>query len=554
MGGLYASRGIFPSRLSDALEQGMCNIAGPVGGETFVMHTNKTRSGIRARQILPRESATITVVCLLCLSGFAQPEPQPRPNVVIQWNQAILQAVRDGSLGPPMVARALAIVHTCMYDAWAAYDEKAVGTQLGGSLRTPPAERSPAHKNEAISFAAYRAAVDLFLWDKDHFSAPVSGTADGFDGLMTKLGYDVNDTSRDTRTPVGIGNVACAAVLAFRHNDGSNQLGNLTASGVAYADYTGYAPKNPPSTVPVSNVGTVLDPNHWQPLTYFNGTATVTPNFVGAQWYAVTPFAMTSPDQFLPFASLYGPALYGSSEYLEQAKELVDISAHLTDEQKMIAEYWANGPHSELPPGHWDLFGQYVSARDHHTLDDDVKMFFAMTNAIFDAGIAAWDVKRVFDSVRPVTAIPYLFHAQSLQCWGGPGKGTITTDGANWIPYQPSTFPTPPFPEYISGHSTFSAAGATILTLWTGSDYFGGSVSFNAGSSVVEPGITPANEVVLVWKTFHEAADQAGISRRYGGIHFRAADLVGRATGDMVAAIVWAKALEYFDGKAEAFH
>jgi hypothetical protein len=297
-----------------------------------------------------------------------------------------------------------------------------------------------------------------------------------------------------------------------------------------------------------------LDPDHWQPLTYFNGTTTVTPKFVGAHWYEVVPFAMTSPDQFLPYISEYGPALYGTQDYLEQAQELVDISAHLTDEQKMIAEYWANGPHSELPPGHWDLFAQYVSARDQHTLDDDTKMFFALTNAIFDAGIAAWDAKRVFDSVRPVTAIPYLFHGQSMQCWGGPGKGTITTDGANWIPYQPSTFPTPPFPEYISGHSTFSAAGATILALWTRSEYFGASVSFNAGSSVIEPGITPANEVILAWKTFHEAADQAGISRRYGGIHFKAADLVGRATGDMVAAVAWAKALEYFGGKTEAGH
>jgi hypothetical protein len=301
--------------------------------------------------------------------------------------------------------------------------------------------------------------------------------------------------------------------------------------------------------VPVSDLSTVLDPNRWQPLTYFNGTKVVTPVFVGAQWYKVKPFAMTSPDQFIPFVSLYGPALYGSLEYTEQAQELVDFSAHLTDEQKMIAEYWANGPHSELPPGHWDLFAQYVSARDHHTLDDDVKMFFALTNAIFDAGIAAWDAKRVFDSVRPVTAIPYLLHGQQIQCWGGPGRGTITSDAADWIPYQPATFPTPPFPEYISGHSTFSAAGATILALWTGSEQFGDSVTFAPGTSTVEPGITPTSAVTLRWTTFHDAADQAGISRRYGGIHFRTADLVGRATGNMAAINAWAKSLTYFDGR-----
>src|SRR5712692_3729028 len=82
--------------------------------------------------------------------------------VVLQWNNAVLQGVRDSKLGPPMVARALSIVHTCIYDAWAAYDRVAAGTQLGGTLRRPPAELTPTNKRRAISFAGYRAAVDLF--------------------------------------------------------------------------------------------------------------------------------------------------------------------------------------------------------------------------------------------------------------------------------------------------------------------------------------------------------------------------------------------------------
>ena len=131
------------------------------------------------------------------------------PNVVIQWNNAALQGVRDSKLGPPMVARALAIVHTCIYDAWAAYDRHALGTQLGGSLRQPPSQRRIFNKNEAISFAAYRAAVDLFPGDK----------ATVFDPLMASLGYDPNDSSTNTETPSGVGNMACAAVINFRHND-----------------------------------------------------------------------------------------------------------------------------------------------------------------------------------------------------------------------------------------------------------------------------------------------------------------------------------------------
>jgi hypothetical protein len=461
------------------------------------------------------------------------------PNVVIQWNQAALQAVRDSTLGPPMVARALAIAHICAYDAWAAYDKRALGTQLGGQLRRPARDRSLANKNEAISFAFYRAAVDLFPFDKTTV----------FDPLMASLGYDTNNFSTDLSTPAGVGNVACGAVLKSRHSDGSNQLGDLTASGTPYADYTGYVPVNLPSTVPVTNLSTIVNPDRWQPLTYFNGVKVVTPAFIGAQWYKVRPFAMPSADQFLPFVAQFGPALYGSDGYVQQAQELVDISANLTDDQKMIAEYWANGPHSELPPGHWDLFAQFVSARDHHNVDEDIKMFFALTNAIFDAGIAAWDAKRTFDSVRPVTAISFLFHDQEIRSWGGPGKGTLTMDGSQWIPYQPSTFPTPPFPEYVSGHSAFSAAGATILALFTGSEHFGDSVTFMPGTSSTEPGITPARKVTLHWKRFHDAADQAGISRRYGGIHFKRGDLVGRAVGDLVGLQAWEKARTYFHEK-----
>jgi hypothetical protein len=505
-------------------------------GETM----SSLRSPLQRRR--PRISGfalvLIAVVSVALCPIAAWSEDDLRPNVVIQWNNAALQGVRDSKLGPPMVARALAIVHTCIYDAWAAYDKHALGTQLGGSLRQNPFKHKRANQNKAISFAAYRATVDLFPVDK----------ATVFDPLMANLGYDAHDTSTDTTTPSGVGNVACAVVLNFRHNDGSNQLGNLTASGVPYADYTGYVPLNTPSTVPV-NPATVLDVNHWQPLQYFDATGTfVTPKYIAPFWGKVIPFALTSGDQFRFQIAKSAPALFGSAAFVKQALDLITISANLTDEQKMIAEYWADGPHSELPPGHWDLFAQFVSARDGHDLDDDVKLLFAMTNAIFDGGIVAWDAKRAFNSVRPVTSIPFLFQGQQIQAWGGPFNGTVTMDGRNWIPYQPSTFPTPPFPECSSGHSTFSAAGAEILKLFTESDAFGDAVSFPAGTSRIEPGHTPALPVTLTWNTFTEAANQAGISRRYGGIHFEAGDLTGRATGRLIADQAWAKAVSLWRG------
>jgi hypothetical protein len=113
---------------------------------------------------------------------------------------------------------------------------------------------------------------------------------------------------------------------------------------------------------------------------------------------------------------------------------------------------------------------------------------------------------------------------------------------------QPTTFPTPPFPEYSSGHSNFSAAGAEILQRFTHSDRFGGTVTLPAGSSRVEGGEVPETDLTLSWATFSDAADQAGISRRYGGIHFEQGDLDARSTGRSAARRVWNKANDYWEG------
>jgi hypothetical protein len=461
----------------------------------------------------------------------------PESELVVKWTSAATQGVRDSKIGAPMVARALAIMHTCMYDAWVAYDEHAIGTQLRGALRRPASERTRANKEKAISFAALRALEDLLPVDMESVYIP----------LMKQLGYDPNDHSTDIETPAGIGNVACAAVLEFRYHDKSNQLGEL-AQG-PYSDWSGYAAVNTPAPLPARAAPT--DANHWQPLAYINSTGDfMTQRFAGAQWCFVTPFALSKGEEFRE-ALGPGPAKYGSAEYQQQAEELIALSAGLTDRQKMISEYWADGPYSEQPPGHWLRFAQFVSVRDHHTLDDDVKMFFALTNAMLDAGIAAWDAKRAYDSVRPITAISFLYRGKKIRAWGGPGKGTVEMDGSQWLPYQLATFPTPPFPDYVSGHSTYSAAAARILALWTGSDHFGESVTLPVGSSKIELGVTPAKPITLKWETFTEAADEAGMSRRYGGIHFARADLAGRQLGRLVADKVWSKAQSYFDGTAK---
>ena len=469
------------------------------------------------------------------LIQWSSPASQVRgqDNVVIQWNNAAVQTIRYRRPWPTIGARALAITHTCMYDAWAAYDDKALATLLSGRLRRPPKERTEQNKVTAVSFAAYRCLSDLFPDDVAKYEA-----------VMKTLSLNPADNSRDPATPAGIGNLVAASVLEFRHHDGSNQLGDLHPG--AYSDYTDYKP--------VNTFDHLNDVDRWQPLRTpipdggLYGRYLIQ-SFVTPQWARVTPFAMKTGSEFRPPA----PASYTKSKerYVRQAQELLDLSANLTDDEKMMVEYWADGPTSETPPGHWCLFAQYVSARDHHTLDDDVKMFFAVTNALFDAGIAAWDAKAAYDSVRPITAIHFLFAGQQVRAWGGRFKGTQTIPAETWTPYQPQTMAmTPAFPEFISGHSTFSAAAAEVLKSFTGSDAFGGSYSFERGSSKFEYGLTPRIQLTLSWATFTAAADQAGMSRRYCGIHFKDGDLFGQETGRKVGQRAWQKAQALINGKS----
>lgn len=467
--------------------------------------------------------APTLAIAVIALHTLAEPLPAQN-NAIIRWNNAALQAVRDTRMGPPMVARALAVAHTSMYDAWAAYDEFATGTQLGGSLRRPAGERTQANKQTAVSYAAYRALVDLFPTRK----------AALFDPLMASLGYDPADGSMSIATPAGIGNIAAQAVLDFRHRDGSNQLGDLRPG--AYSDYTGYQP--------VNTGHVVTDPNRWQPFPIHNGTTFVVPVFLAAHWNRVIPFALADLAALRPAL----PAAWPHGSYHAQANHVLHLNAHLSDREKMISEYWSDGPRSETPPGHWNLLAQVISHRDNHTLDKDVKLFFALNNALFDAGIAVWDCKRVYDSARPITAIRFLYKGKRILAWAGPNQGSRVIKGEDWLPYQPATFITPPFPEYVSGHSAFSAASAQILSSFTGSDRFGYAAILAPGSSSIEPGLTPRNAVTLEWQTFTDAADEAGMSRRYGGIHFEDGDLLGRAMGRKVGALVWAKCGAYFDG------
>jgi hypothetical protein len=483
----------------------------------------------------------VFILALGLVATVGRPEPARAAdgdNLVLVWNDQALEAIRKLPPAPTVAARALAMVHTAIYDAWAAYDPLAVGTRLGAKLRQPQAERTQANKDKAVSFAAYTALMDLF---------PFPARQEIFTAKMASL-YGPEFAS-DTTAPATVGFTAAQAVLDYRHVDGSNQ-----ANG--YADTSGYSP--------VNSWDQVREADHWQPLCVplpAPGTTDcpAPQKFVTPHWRDVTPFALTSADQFRPD---HGPAvtvLKGkpSDAFRKEVDQQLTFSAGLTDLQKVIAQYWEDPPGSETPPGHWNLFAQWVSRRDHHNLDTDAKVFMALNNALLDAGITAWDAKRQWNSVRPITAVRWLKRGQLIQAWGGPYQGTKTIRGEDWQPYQRANFVTPAFPEYLSGHSTFSAAAALLLKAATGSDTFGMSVTIAAGSSTVEPRTAtqpgvPAAPVTLSWKSFTAAADQAGISREYGGIHFNDGDFEARQAGEDVGLLVWSKAKGYFNGKAIA--
>jgi Vanadium chloroperoxidase N-terminal domain/PAP2 superfamily len=471
-------------------------------------------------------------------------------NAILRWNERLLETIRDNPriTGPTVSARSLGILHTATYDAWAAYDPVAVDTRqrlrANPTLRRPDA--TPENKAKAISYAAYKVLRTLY-----------PGRADVFSDYMRSMNYDPGDTSTDPSTPQGVGTLAADAVLAFRAGDAANQTPSTDpATGkpvLIYPDNTGYTP--------INKWNQVVDRTKWQQLCVptsvtlppapANGTCPTTGYTLQTpatpQWKNVTPFGLLDEEtHYPPQFHLPGPP----SGTADVEQELKDAS-NLSETQKARADYWADGPRSEFPPGHWAVFAQALSRMRKNTLDQDAKLFFAVGSSLMDASISSWAAKYQYDSVRPVTAIREHYAGKMINSWLGPGKGFGSVLGQNWMPYQELTVVTPPFPEYVSGHSTFSAAARTVLVQFYGNnDAFNARVVVKAGSSKIEPGIAPTKDITITWKTLSAAADDAGWSRRWGGIHFLSGDQQGRVLGRLIGLNNWTKAQTYFNGSA----
>lgn len=581
--------------------------------------------------------------------------PETDASIARQWNELLLDAIRVDYPDPTVHSRNLFHFSVAARDAWLAYEPDSRQSAYLAD-ETVEADDVASARREAISYAAYRILSSRYQLSPNHEYSQTD-----FDRKMADLGYDPAKTSLIGDSPSAVGNRIAARVLSYGWRDGANEAG-------AYADTTGYEAVNEPLIFKLPGTD-VVDPNRWQPLAFDflvlqNGipVGAALQEFLGLNWINLTPFAIEHPEEGIPLDP--GPPPYLGSEtdqeYKRSAVEviryssfldpelprMIDISpgayynnplgtndgngypenpytgepyapnlVKLADYGRCIAEFWADGPDSETPPGHWNTIANEVSERipekrlggEGPLLDDlawDVHLYFALNGALHDAAIAAWASKRYYDYVRPVTMIRYMagmgqrtdpegpsYHPEglplaeglvevvteasaaagerhahlsdhvgaiALYAWKGEpedpetgigGVGWIL--GETWMPYQRFSFVSPPFAAYVSGHSTFSRAGAEILSALTGSPFFPGGLMTYAFSrdNFLHFERGPSEDLTLTWATYYDAADEAGLSRLYGGIHVRADDFEGRVMGAEVGQLAWERASAFFSGQ-----
>lgn len=572
-------------------------------------------------------------------------------SVARRWIEQNLAAIRLEVPMPPVHARNLYHLSLTLFEAWSLFDADqdpiVVDSSLADALlETNASERWSQARHEAMSVAAFRLRMHRY---GDGLGAET--TRDCLERTLESLGYSPH-LSRDERNPAGrVGEDVASAIISAFAEDGS-----LEASGYQSPDYESTAPP-----LVVDDAGTLAsDPSLWQPLDLAqavtqNGIAVDSgvQGYIGPHWAGVTPFAIERNDEEHPYTTP-GPRPEMGAEMTEWVVDVIrrtswlDASSAATmdispgaygnnalgaddgqghainpltgreydsqivarsDFGRVLAEYWADGPDSETPPGHWNTLAHkaldhpsferrfYGEGEEVEALTYDVHLYLVLNGALHDAAIAAWELKRLYETSRPITLIrwmgargqssdpsmpsydpqglplidglievvteassaPGMRHEQLrpyigevvLFTWpGAPGhhsrrfSSCVWQRAVEWSPYQPRTFVSPAFPGYVSGHSTFSRSAAEVLAGLTGSAYFpGGLAEFVAREGEFlkfEHG--PSQEVRLQWATYFDAADQAGQSRIWGGIHILADDDDGRLAGADVGAqaLQWA--------------
>ncbi len=412
-------------------------------------------------------------------------------DVLLDWNSAILDVVRETTVEsatvpgllvkppPPLVARNMAMIHIAMFDAVNAIDRSFVGYVFdGANLPTSSTDASivaaAASAAHRVASALYSKPHDLAIWD----STLAASLEQVPDGPAKTAGLE-------------IGGMAAEAIMAERTNDGATA---------------------PASYVPGTQAG------QWRPTPPDNAGAVL------PQWPNVAPFAMASGSQFRPAP----PPTLDSAQYAAALDEVfrlgVKQNSSRTADQTAIAAFWADGGGTATPPGHWNQIAADLALQRGNSTVVNARLFAMLNVALADAAIASWDAKYAHNMWRPISAI------RSAGEDGNPATVPDTT----WLPL----LATPAFPSYTSGHSTFSGAAATVLA-----ELFGSSVAFSTyadrGSLGAWP---PPDDISLLAKrsfnSFESAAQEAGISRIYGGIHFQFDNTAGLSAGRGIGELV----------------
>lgn len=318
-----------------------------------------------------------------------------------------------------------------------------------------------ASREAAASSAAHQVLVALF-----------PTRAPDFDALHAAILAAISDGPQKD-SGIAWGESVAAQVLAARANDGSEAV------------------VDPPSG---------SGPGAWVP------TPPAFAPYLLPQWAFVTPFTRPDISQFRPAAPPDLPSDRYAVDYNEVKQLGAAVGSTRSPEQDLIALFWADGAGTETPPGHWNSIAQDVGAARGNTVEENARLFALLNVAMAEAAICAWDAKYAYNFWRPVTAIRE-----------GDADGNDATAGD---PAWSSFIITPPFPDHVSGHSTFSGAASKVLALFYGTD----DIAFTTGSDFL-PG------VLRHFDSFSAAASEAAISRLYGGIHFRSANDDGLASG-----------------------
>ncbi len=408
------------------------------------------------------DSARVRIRLWSAVALIAAASPA-RADEVLRWNEATLNAIRADKTAPPIAARNLAMVHVAIDDAVNAiaptHEPYQALPRARPDASQPAAAAAAGHRVLAAAFPQQRAAFDARL-QADLGAIP--------DGPAKVEGMRVGQASAD-------------AILQLRQGDiETGQAGaQLAAPGVGV----------------------------WEPTS--PGQAPLLPG-----WGRVKPFTMRSNDQFRQ----KGPPKPQTGNYANSFERVKTLgarnSAIRTPEQTQIAQFWADGPGTATPPGHWNVIAQDVSRRQKLGLAENARAFALLNLALADAGIAAWDMKYTFQEWRPITGIRR----------AADDRNNRTEPDPNWEPLMP----TPPFPDYVSGHSTFSNAAAEMLSLVFGSD----RIPFSTTSDGL-PGVRRD------FTSFGAAAEEAGESRIFGGIHWGHADKDGSKAGRQLARYIF---------------